>query len=123
MVSVALLVAPRYVAEIKADVFALTGVVVTVNVADDCPAATVTLDGTTACVGRELLTLTTAPPAGAGPVSVTVASTLPPPVTVDGLSTSAAVLGSATVSVAVFGAAPVDVAESVTAVPVVTGVV
>lgn len=119
----ALFVAPRYVAEINADVSALTGMVVTVNVADDCPAATVTLGGTAACAGRELLSETTMPPAGAGPVSVTVAVTLPPPVTLDALSARAAVLGSVTVSVAVFGAAPVDVADSVVVVPLVTGVV
>ena len=49
-----------------------TGLVVIVNVAVVAPAATVTLAGTCAAAVLLLDRVTTAPPAGAGPFSVTV---------------------------------------------------
>lgn len=54
---------------------------VTVNVAVMAFAGTVTLAGTCAMEVLLLDNVTTAPPAGAGPVSVTVAIALFPPVT------------------------------------------
>ena len=70
-----------------AEVDAVTALVVTVNVALVAPAGTVTLAGTVAAV-LSLDSVTCAPPAGAGPSSVTVPVELLPPVTVVGLSAS-----------------------------------
>ena len=69
------------------DVEAATTLVVIVNVALVALAGTVTLPGT---VAAELLldSVTCAPPAGAGPSSVTVPVELLPPITVVGLSPS-----------------------------------
>jgi hypothetical protein len=64
------------------------------------PAATVTLAGTVAA-GSLLESGTCAPPAGAGPFSVTVPVEEPPPVTLAGLRLSEETLGGTTVSVAV----------------------
>ena len=104
MVSVADLVAPLYEAEMTAEVWEDTVTVDTVKPADDCPAATVTLDGTAATDGLELASVTTTPPAGASPESATVPVELEPPVTVDGFSVSdesAGGGGGVTVSAAV----------------------
>src|SRR2546426_1222142 len=70
-----------------AEVDAATALVVTVNVTLVAPTGTVTLAGT---VAAELLldSVTCAPPAGAGPFSVTVPVEFPPPVTVVGFSAS-----------------------------------
>lgn len=64
-------------------VAAETGVVVIVNVAVDVPAATVTVAGTEAAALLDV-SVTTAPPAGATPVRVTVPTLDVPPVTVLG---------------------------------------
>src|SRR5260221_14715248 len=50
----------------------VTALVLTVNVALLAPAATVTLAGTVAVDVLPLVSVTAAPPAGAGPLSVTV---------------------------------------------------
>jgi len=104
-------------------VSAVTGTVVTLNVADRCPAATVTLRGTAAWAGRELVSVTTIPAGGAGPESVTVPLTLAPPTTVEGLSVSEDVAGSVTVNGAVLGTPPLYEAEMIADVPAGTAVV
>ncbi|SRR5260370_16807027 len=63
-----------------------TALVLTVNDALVAPAATVTLDGVPAAVVLLLESVTTAPPDGAAPVSVTVPVEGIPPVTLVGLS-------------------------------------
>ena len=74
-----------------AEVDAATALVLTVNVVLVPPAGTVTLPGTVAA-GLLLDRVTGAPPAGAGPFSVTVPVELPvealPPVTVVGFTPS-----------------------------------
>jgi hypothetical protein len=80
IVSVAVLLTPEYVAVMTADVFDLTEVVVTVNVAVFEPAPTVTLEGTLAEL-FELERATTTPPVGALPVSVTVPVDVAPALT------------------------------------------
>jgi len=67
---------------------AATALVLTVNVALVTPAATVTLDGTLAAVVLLLERVTTAPPDGAAPLSVTVPVEEFPPVTLVGLTES-----------------------------------
>ena len=71
--------------EIVAVVAELTDVVVTVKLALDEPAGTVTLAGTLVAVEFSL-SVTTAPPLGAAPVKVTVPVDELPPVTLDGLT-------------------------------------
>ena len=78
----------------------LTTLVVTVNVAVVAPAATVTLAG----VAEEALlsdNVTTAPPAGAAVLSVTVPVEELPPVTLAGLIDTAVSVGGAGVTVSV----------------------
>ena len=75
----------------------------TANVALAAPAGTVTLAGTPAAAGLLLESRTCAPPAGAGPLRVTVPiEESTPPITLVGLSVSDVMVGSggATVSVA-----------------------
>lgn len=62
-------------------VLAVAVSVVTVNVAVVAPAATDTLAGTVAATGVPLESVTTAPPAGAAALNVTVARELVPPTT------------------------------------------
>ncbi len=73
---------------------------VTVNVALVAPAATVTLAGTVALVVLLLARLTTTPPEGALPVSVTVPVEGVPPITVVGFRASVLSSGAVTVNVA-----------------------
>src|SRR5438132_1605109 len=74
----------------------VTALVLTVNVALLAPAATVTLAGTVAVDVLLLVRVTAAPPAGAGPLSVTVpVEDCAPPVTVVGFSVSVESVGDA----------------------------
>jgi hypothetical protein len=61
----------------------VTAAWLTLNVAEDLPAAIVTVAGAFAAAGSELIKATMSPPAGAGPVSVTVPVTavVEPPLT------------------------------------------
>ena len=81
-------VTPPYTAEIVTAVEPGTGVVVTVNVALVAPAATVALDGTVTADVLSLDSVTTNPPPGAGPLSVTVPVEGLPPTTLDGFTAS-----------------------------------
>lgn len=90
------------VAEIVTDVLEVTVLVVTVNVAVVAPAATVTLAGTVATEGRLLDRMTTAPPVGAGPESVTVPVDGEVPFTVVGLRVRELSVGAVTVKAAVW---------------------
>src|SRR3989442_9825610 len=87
-VSSAVLVTPPKLAEIVAEVDAVTDTVVTVNVALVRPAGTVTLPtaGTLAAAGLLLERVTTTPPAGAAALRVTVATEELPPTTLVGFS-------------------------------------
>ena len=67
---------------------AATALVLTANVAVVAPAATVTLAGTPAAVVLLLESVTCAPPAGAGPLNVTVPVEELPPVTLVGVTES-----------------------------------
>src|SRR2546427_4424704 len=86
--SSAVLVTPPKLAEIVAEVDAVTDTVVTVNVALVAPAGTVTLPtaGTLAAAGLLLERVTTTPPAGAVALNVTVATEELPPTTLVGFS-------------------------------------
>jgi hypothetical protein len=66
-------------------VFEATGLVVTANVATVAFAGTVTVPSTCAAEVLLLESVTTAPPAGAGPERVTVPVDEPPPCTDEGL--------------------------------------
>ena len=88
-VRTAVRVVPPYTALIVALPGAVTGLLVTVNVALVAPAGTVTLAGTVATAVLLLLSETGAPADGAAPERVTVAVDVAPPVTVPGLRLSA----------------------------------
>ena len=74
---------------------AVTALVLTVNVALLAPAATVAVAGTVAAAVLPLIRETTAPPAGAGPLSVTVPVEGDPPVTLVGFNVSEESVGRA----------------------------
>ena len=99
-----------------------TALVVTANVALVAPPATVTIAGTFADDGLSVDKDTTAPPPGAGPLSVTVPVEGLPPTTLDGFRERDASEGGFTVRVAVLVTTPYK-AEIVTAVEPDTGVV
>lgn len=84
-----------------------TGMVTTLKVALVAPAETVTLGGTVAA-GLLLESATCAPPAGAGPLSVTVPVAGTPPVTLAGLTLSAEAAGGSTVSVTLCEPPPLE---------------
>ncbi len=84
----------------------VTVLVVTLKVAVVAPAATVTLAGTLATAVLLLESVTTAPPLGAAPLSVTVPCEEVPPVTLVGLKAKADTAGGVTVSEAVWVAPP-----------------
>jgi hypothetical protein len=95
---------PEYDAESVTRVVAATLLVATANVAEVDPAGIVTDAGTVAA-GELVVSLTTAPPVGAGPPRVTVPRTLEPPVTDAGETetpvSAAVALAGSTVRVAV----------------------
>lgn len=97
---------PASPAEIVTDVACATAVVVTVKAALVAPAGTVTLVGSVAAV-ESSESETTAPPAGAAALNVTVPVELLPPTTLAGLSDTAESVGpvvpaALSVSVALF---------------------
>jgi len=126
-VSEVVCVTPAYDAEIVTGVELATAIVVTCTVARVSPAATVMLAGT---VAAEVLLLdreTTAPPLGAGPLSITVPVDGFPPLTLVGLTVSALRVGlgggwGVTVSGAVCVTPAYD-AEIVTGVELATAIV
>jgi hypothetical protein len=93
-VNVAVRLAPPYAPLIVTGVDAATDAVVTVNVALVAPAATVTLAGTVAAAVLLLVSVTTAPPAGAALVNVAVPVEPFPPTTLVGLTASEANVGA-----------------------------
>jgi len=89
---------------------AVTTLVLTVKVALVAPAGTVTLEGTVAAAVLLLESATCAPPAGAGPLNVTVPVEEFPPATLVGFSPSEASVGGG-------GAAGVTASEAVLVAP------
>jgi hypothetical protein len=79
----------------------LTAEVVIVNVALVALAATITLAGTCAAAVLLLVSVTDAPPLGAGPLNVTVPCELVPPTTLVGFSVSEITVGDVTANEAV----------------------
>src|SRR6185369_7398733 len=116
-VSVAVLTTPLYVAVMVTAVGTVPPMVLTANVFVVAPAATVTVPCTVAAAPLLLLSVTTAPPAGAALVSVTVPVLPALPVTAVGLTLtpSRAAAAGFTVSVAVL-TTPLYVAVMVTSV-------
>jgi hypothetical protein len=104
IVRTALPVVPPNAPLMVAVVEAVTDPVVMVKVALVAPDATVTVAGTVAAAVLLLVSVTTAPPAGAPPVNVTVPCEAAPPATLAGLTASddneAAVGGAVTVNTA-----------------------
>jgi len=105
IVSTALLLTPPAAAAIVEVTWDATPDVVTTKEVVFEPAGTVTVGGTCAAA-FELVTVTVIPPAGAIPVSITVAVDAPPPVKVVGLSVRVDITGGLTVSFAVLVTLP-----------------
>ena len=83
-----------YEAEIVAEVETRTTDVLTLNVALLAPAGTITLEGTLAAP-LLLESMTCAPPAGAGPLNVTVpVENCKPPITLEGFSVNEEIVGA-----------------------------
>jgi hypothetical protein len=101
-VTVAVFVFVPYVAEIVTEVLAATGAVSILNVAVVAFGAIVTLAGTLAAAVLLLPSVTTTPPAGAGPFSFTVPVDELPPRTDVGLNVTELRVAAVTVTVAVF---------------------
>lgn len=80
------------------DVDVATALVLRLKLALVAPAGTVTLEGAAAAAGLLLESATCAPPAGAGPFSVTVPVEGFPPVTLAGFTASDETIGGSTVS-------------------------
>jgi hypothetical protein len=99
-VRVAVLITPL-IAEIVTDLFVVTALVVTLKLAVVAPTATVTVEGTVATDVRLLESVTTAPPVGAGPLSVTVPVDGEGPRTVAGFKVTELSVGAVTVKVVV----------------------
>jgi hypothetical protein len=104
-------VLPRYVAEIDADTVVAVVAVVTANVVEVAPAATMTLAGVAAMAVFELTSVTAKPPAGAAALIVTLPVDDVPPVTLVGVSEIAERAGGFTVRVA-FLVTPPDAADT-----------
>ena len=100
-----------YDAEIVVEVETRTADVSTLNVALLAPAGTITLEGTLAAA-LLLESMTCTPPAGAGPLNVTVpVENCKPPKTLEGFSVNEEIVGAggvagATVSVAILVTPP-----------------
>jgi hypothetical protein len=117
-------VAPPNVADIVITVDDVTAFVVTTNPAVVAPAGTVTLAGTPATVVLLLDRVTTAPPAGAAALSMTVPVDVLPPRTLVGCRLSDVSIGVPGVTVSCADrVAPPPAPEIVTAVDVVTTLV
>jgi len=90
-----------YEAEISTEVDKRIKDVFTVKVAVVAPAGTITLEGAVATPVLLLVSMICAPPAGAGPLRVTVPVEESPPITAEGLSVSEERVAGVTVSEAV----------------------
>jgi len=99
-VAALVVVEPVTFALMEALVLLVTATVFTVTVTDVAPSATVAVAGTDALV-LDAASVTLVPPAGAGPLRVTVNSEVLPPTTEVGLSATEATLVGIAVSVAV----------------------
>jgi hypothetical protein len=104
----------------KTLVAAVTARVLVVNIALDDPAGMVTCAGTLAAVELLLESVNKAPPAGAGPLSVTVPCDEVPPATLVGLSVMDTNLGAFTVRSDSF-VNPLNVADMPIVLVVITG--
>jgi hypothetical protein len=87
--SVPVFVAPPYTPEMFTETAVPPESVVTVNVAERVPAATVALAGTVALTVLELVSVTKTPPVGATPLSATVPVEVAPCITLVGLRVTA----------------------------------
>ena len=83
-----------YCAEITTEVERETRLVVTLKLADVAPAGTMMLAGTMATLVLLMIRVTTAPPEGAGALSVTVPVEAEPPLTLVGLRVNALSAGN-----------------------------